>query len=261
MPLRGQTFESMTLGCLDDRSAWGDPFIQRHPLDAASVETTALRFIQALELGDGVNHPLTIASILGAVLRSWGRRACACAMIYDPDLLIRVPMHLSMAVLSYFLSHELGHFAADLDGVPRPHDERWIDDLAAAIWIGRRAIYRALGRVGWDAPALLRLFGEVPADVVIRRVAVVGGGAAMVQSISKARRVFAPEHIRVSPFVSPWEQRVHRLARAGATQPDLFGGGAWGVNDPVEGRTSVILLPPEALDCTHEREIFRPQDE
>lgn len=242
---------------LDDGSAW-DPeaLIQRAPMDAASVETTAMRFIRALELGDGVNHPLTIASIVGAVLRGWGRRACGAAMTYDPELVIRVPLDAPLAVLARVLAHELAHLAADFDGIPRPHDERWIDHLAAAIWLGRRAIRRALAIAGWDAPALMRLFGEVPADMLLRRVAIVGEGVAIVRSALCSRRIYAPEHIPVNPNTRRWEHRILRAVRDGGAQRGFFGEGAWGLSDPVEGRTSVILIPPDALDHAEEHTIF-----
>lgn len=226
-------------------------------MDAASVETTALRFIRALELGDGVNHPLTMASIVGAVLRGWGRRACGAAMTYDPELVIRVPLDAPLPVLARVLAHELAHLAADFDGVPRPHDERWIDHLAAAIWLGRRAIRRGLALAGWDAPALMRLFGEVPADMLLRRVAIVGEGVAIVRSALHPRRIYAPEHIPVNPSTRHWEHKILRAVSAGGVQLGLFGEGAWGINDPVEGRASVILLPPDALDRAEEHTIFR----
>lgn len=240
---------------------WGDPddvddaagHAQLARPDLPSAEGTADRFVSALDLDDApVLDPFALVAALDAVLRRWGRRACSAVVSFDPRLSLRVPLGASEVAQARRIAHELGHVAADFDGVPRPHDEDWIDHVGAAIWLRRRGVRRALGRWGWDGPRLLRAFGEVPAEVVFRRVAVVGGGVAILRSRGEPRRVFAPEHVRVRERAAAWEQRWMRAAQGGGEQHGLFGEGAWPIDDPLEGPAGVILVPPDALDSGEE---------
>lgn len=192
-----------------------------------------------------------------ARLRAWGRRACSAVVSFEPELVLRVPLDAKLIVQARRIVHELGHIAADFDGVPRPHDEDWIDHVGAAVWLRRRGVRRALARWGWDGPRLLRAFGtEVPAEIIFRRVATVGGGLAILRSFEVSRRVFAPEHIRFREHARGWEKRWMRSAMYGGEQHGFEGEGAWPFRDELEGAGGLILIPPWALDTGEEpREI------
>lgn len=232
--------------------------VQHARPDLISAETVADRFVSALELEDHlIIDPFAAAAVLDARLRAWGRRACSAVVSFEPELVLRVPLGAKLIIQAHRVAHELGHVAADFDGVPRPHDEDWIDHVAAAIWLRRRGVRRALERWGWDGPRLLRAFGpEVPAEITFRRVATVGGGLAILRSFEVSRRVFAPEHIRVHDRARGWEQRWMRTAMYGGEQHGFEGEGAWPFHDELEGRGGLILMPPWALETGEEpREI------
>lgn len=229
-----------------DRS---DDFAQPGPLSLLDAEEVADRFVSALELDvDRINDPLVIVAQTRARLTSWGRRACRATVTWEPCLTLRAPLGAPEPRLKKNLIHEFGHVAAEFAGIERPHDEDWIDEVGAAIWLRRKAVQRALRLWGWDGERLLRAFGVVPGEVVFRRVAHVGGGVAFYRSRVAPRRVFAPEHIEIPPRAAGWERRWMEVALRGGHIPTLWRDGAWSIDDPLEGRAGVILLSPTWLD-------------
>lgn len=230
-----------------------DDLAQHGRRDLPAAEATADRFVDALEMGDELLcDPMVMVRELDAALRRWGKRACRAMVSWEPCLSLRAPLGASEVRVKKDLMHEFAHVAADFDGIARPHDEDWIDEVAAAIWLRRRAIRRALRLWGWDGPRLLHAFGEVPAEVIFRRVAVIGGGVAILRSRAVPRRVFAAEHLRVHDRAPAWEQRWMRAALGGAEQPGFFHEGLWSIDDPLEGRAGLILFPPDALESREE---------
>lgn len=112
------------------------------------------------------------------------------------------------------IAHELGHVA--LDRHREPQSERAAAYVGAAILVPRRALDRALKRIGWDVLRLqAETFPHASAELLARRIAEVREA---VVTIIDGRRVRA----RVSsPWLAPLpgpgltrdEQRLVRLAR------------------------------------------------
>ena len=213
------------------------------------IEGAALAVLRAVELDHRATvHPTLLASVLALRIRS--HAPSGCVGFFDPiRRVIRVSHHGEEPNRMAGVGHEIGHYAGELVGWPRPHNEADVDELAARLWIRGRAARTAVAIAGWNARGLLRVFGDqIPAAVVFRRVAVEAGACIVVRSRGR-RRVFHPEGWAWSPDAPAWERRWFRAVLNGGVQPNLFGGEVSAFDDPAGGRGAAIILPGDALDA------------
>lgn len=224
-------------------------------LDPTDTEGAALQCLRMIDRHDKpINHPAVVSHAFGIDADEGtipGMKAC----VDIAKRVVRVARVVEF-LRWWHLAHELGHFIGDMLGWPRPHDEAAIDDLAARLWIRRSAVLRAVGIVGWNPAALAGFFGQVPASVVFRRVAVEAQGYAIGRDGMGRRFAYGPDGRRMPQAATAWERNHLRIAMSGASEPFLRGtrrGGEVGpFDDDATGRRGAVILYPE------EPEFLRP---
>lgn len=215
------------------------------PREPHEIRGAALSILRWLGLDTrSVAHPLDIAWKLGRRPEAYAPRGCHGALVGST-------VHVGAAgpepKIFGVLAHELAHIVADIFGWPRPHREDEISALAAAMWITPRGIRRAVETVGYAPRELIRLFGSVPASVVLQQLAI-ERDAIVIARIQGRRRVYHPAHSVVPAEATRWEVEHLRAARYGAQEPFLFGGEISSFPDPAGGEGCAIVWPLEATD-------------
>lgn len=172
------------------------------PLDSEDIDGIARNLLREAR----VDHapPLVIAHRLGLQLSTSVASGCRGQTAGN---IVRISRRRGESAMAWQLSHELAHVACDLCGIDRPHHERSVDAIAAAIVAPRREVRRAIHSHGIDLARVANDLGVTQTIAALRFGEVFDEPlAVMISSARIARR---------GPPTLPPDDTVRRIVTEG----------------------------------------------